>query len=266
VKSKRRWVRVTTELVVGLIAASAAIWAIQTYDVRLSPVLSDSMSPTFVQGDAVISVGTQARTPVEGDVVVFEGLITQDLTMPVVHRWIATNPDGTLVTKGDGNPEADRFALTADDIEAVQVFTLPTHYFRQPWVVPVSGAVLGFVFFSYLILWVTGRNKKDEASDDAGSETPVHRVVKQLDVPASVAASTPKRKRRKSREVEPLDWYSGGEDWPNSPPRYPWLEPAVKVVAVQETKPDIPVPIIPSWWVPVVVKLPPDPADIYLAR
>lgn len=67
-------------------------------DLPIVAVESNSMVPTFSQGDILILQG-EPEYDIE-DIIVFAP--TPDVT-PVVHRIVAINKDGTYQTKGDAN-------------------------------------------------------------------------------------------------------------------------------------------------------------------
>jgi signal peptidase len=78
-------------------------------------VESNSMVPTFHKGDILVLYGTPAEELEVGDIIVFQPeagayASTTDFisgsasTIPIVHRIIRINPDGSFQTKGDANP------------------------------------------------------------------------------------------------------------------------------------------------------------------
>ncbi len=62
-------------------------------------VESNSMVPTFQKGDILIIQGVQRGDLKKGDIIVFAG----SGPVPIVHRIIEINQDGTYQTKGDAN-------------------------------------------------------------------------------------------------------------------------------------------------------------------
>lgn len=85
---------------------------------RTGKVLTGSMEDTLPTGSVVIIKET--KDVEENDIIFF---IAQDGTY-VVHRYIDTNDDGTLVTKGDANEYADFDPVTIEQVEGkvVKVF------------------------------------------------------------------------------------------------------------------------------------------------
>jgi signal peptidase I len=241
---------------------------------RASPVMSDSMSPLVKQGDMVLYVNTNAITPKQNDVIIFTANLDATTTIPVVHRWVKTSPQGNIVTKGDNNERADPWVTKETDINGVMVGYLPLHVLRNPWTIPVAGTVLGFVIISYMLMAFTGR-KPEKENTVADAYTSPRRIVKhQPESARTTALKADKKTKPRKPTPTPLDWYSGGENIPNSPPRYPWLEPVVKIVkptTINETntfapfikKAAHPIPVIPEGWTPRNITLPPEPEDIY---
>jgi signal peptidase len=69
-------------------------------DMPIVAVESNSMVPTFHRGDILILQGASHDQLDIGDIIVFS---PPNQDVPVVHRIIEINPDGTLQTKGDAN-------------------------------------------------------------------------------------------------------------------------------------------------------------------
>ena len=62
-------------------------------------VESNSMVPTFQKGDILIIQGVVEKELKKGDIIVFSG----SGPVPIVHRIVEINSDGTFQTKGDAN-------------------------------------------------------------------------------------------------------------------------------------------------------------------
>jgi len=63
-------------------------------------VESNSMVPTFSRGDILFLQGTPPADLKVGDIIVYS---LEGQSVPIVHRIIAVNPDGSFQTKGDAN-------------------------------------------------------------------------------------------------------------------------------------------------------------------
>jgi signal peptidase len=89
-------------IIVGVILA----WGINqgmalalSTDMPVVAVESNSMIPVFYKGDILVLTGTVGG-PEIGDVVVYS---VAGRSVPIVHRIVKVNPDGSYQTKGDAN-------------------------------------------------------------------------------------------------------------------------------------------------------------------
>jgi signal peptidase I len=87
-------------------------------------VESNSMVPTFQKGDILILQGIPAEDLKVEDIVVFNPP-NQDI--PVVHRIVLINPDGTFQTKGDANNGQLPFekSIQASQIKGKEIIIIP---------------------------------------------------------------------------------------------------------------------------------------------
>ena len=76
---------------------------IRVADLRLAPVLSNSMQPTFSAGDLVITRAVRTSDIQVGDVVT---IVPPSGSRPVIHR-VTSISDGVITTKGDANGVED---------------------------------------------------------------------------------------------------------------------------------------------------------------
>jgi signal peptidase I len=93
-------------LIVLLILISALGLKFITFTV----VISDSMKPEFQRGDMVLMQSVW-KEPDIGDIITFTA---KDSLYAITHRVISI--EGYLVTKGDNNPNNDRYETTQDDV------------------------------------------------------------------------------------------------------------------------------------------------------
>ncbi len=85
-------------------------------------ITGGSMRPLIGAGDVVMSLPFSASEPVPmGRVVEFLAAQGSATTGPVMHRVVAINKDGTLVTAGDANTQFDTAPLQRADIVGVAV-------------------------------------------------------------------------------------------------------------------------------------------------
>ncbi len=112
--------------VLGVVLAAAAVvllvaaglFATGAAPYRAYVVESASMAPQIPTGSLVL-VDTGAE-PEAGDVISFR--VGQGVT---THRLLDIDADGTLVTKGDANAQADPFVATSQDIVGTVVGVSP---------------------------------------------------------------------------------------------------------------------------------------------
>jgi signal peptidase len=139
-----KWL-VTIGLVIVLVILALPIFT--TY--RLMVVLSGSMAPTLLPGDAVL-VRSDVASIHEGDIITFrsEGEL-------VTHRVVEMQP-GQLITQGDANNAPDLWPVPVSAVEGVYALRLPflgylVWFARQPvgWLslvlLPAAVLVIGEV-------------------------------------------------------------------------------------------------------------------------
>ncbi len=93
-------------------------------DMPIVAVESNSMTPAFYRGDILILQGVPADQLAVGDVIVFSPPKQQ---IPVVHRIIEINSDGTFQTKGDANPGQIWYekSIRASQVHGKQIAIIP---------------------------------------------------------------------------------------------------------------------------------------------
>lgn len=110
--------------VVGLILAIAWTAHLSWRAVRVG---GWSMHPALHAGDiAIVGVGSAPRV---GDV----ALLRQPGHEAVLHRIMATLPDGAFQTRGDANSTPDREPVSAADIEGRVVALIPVGELIERW-------------------------------------------------------------------------------------------------------------------------------------
>lgn len=93
-------------------------------DMPIVAVESNSMVPTFYRGDILVLQGVPAGSLEVGDVIVFS---PPSHEVPVVHRIIDINPDGTFQTQGDANPGQIWYekSIKASQIHGKEILIIP---------------------------------------------------------------------------------------------------------------------------------------------
>jgi signal peptidase len=95
------------------------------HGMTLMVVLSGSMTPLMLPGDAIIVAPADPDHVEIGDVVVFQ-YPGQDERMVITHRVIGIDADtGLYSTKGDANDAPDSFSIARDDLIGRPVFLIP---------------------------------------------------------------------------------------------------------------------------------------------
>jgi len=140
-------------LVLGLLAVALLALPFQLFAVR-----TGSMAPTF-DSRAAILVRTGEYRQGEPIAFVHAGEV-------ITHRFVAVNPDGTLVTKGDANESPDPWAVHRADVIGGVVGSAPRLGY---WLVYLkSGAGCASVLFAVaaiVLMWPLG--KELDAARDA---------------------------------------------------------------------------------------------------
>jgi signal peptidase I len=124
-------------------------------DMPVVAVESNSMLPTFAQGDILILHGVPSQQISVGDIIVFSPGPQQT---PVVHRVVEINPDGTFQTKGDNNNGQLSFekSIGVSQVHGVVILIIPylgwlkigMMQFVLPnllWVV-FAGGIIAFIY------------------------------------------------------------------------------------------------------------------------
>jgi signal peptidase I len=118
------WGRVVVgTLARGVVATllGLALWAAAPALIGWQPttVMTGSMEPRLAPGDVVVS-----RPVAPSDLRVGKILLADDPDQPGhlrMHRYVEDGPDGTLVTKGDANPQQDSTPLERSAVHGVEV-------------------------------------------------------------------------------------------------------------------------------------------------
>ncbi len=96
-----------TETIVYVIVGIVLAWVINqgmaaalSTDMPVVAVESNSMVPVFYKGDILVLQGDAPSDYAVGDVIVYS---VEGRSVPIVHRIVKINPDGSYQTKGDAN-------------------------------------------------------------------------------------------------------------------------------------------------------------------
>jgi signal peptidase I len=93
-------------------------------DMPVVAVESNSMVPAFARGDILLLSGVPASNLKVGDIIVYS---PEGQAVPIVHRIITKNPDGSFQTKGDANAGQLTFEkhIAGEQIHGMVVGILP---------------------------------------------------------------------------------------------------------------------------------------------
>jgi signal peptidase len=114
-------------IVLGVVLAVGINWGLAfalSTDMPVVAVESNSMVPTFSQGDILVLQGVPSTNLHVGDIIVFS---PPSQATPVVHRIITVNPDGTFQTKGDANNGQLPFekSVSASQVHGKAILIIP---------------------------------------------------------------------------------------------------------------------------------------------
>ncbi|MBR1751811.1 MAG: signal peptidase I [Ruminococcus sp.] len=90
--------------------------AVSFFGKSVLTVVTGSMEPSIHEGDYIIIEKTSADELKVNDIITFVSRQEDIKGMYVTHRIIGIEPDGSFVTKGDANNEADRLSVKSDEI------------------------------------------------------------------------------------------------------------------------------------------------------
>jgi signal peptidase len=122
------WGRVVVAtLARGVVATllGLALWAAAPAVIGWQPttVMTGSMEPRLIRGDVVVS-----RPVPSGEISTGKILLADDPDQPDhlrMHRYVEDGPGGTLVTKGDANPQRDSTPLEPSAVHGVAFLRIP---------------------------------------------------------------------------------------------------------------------------------------------
>lgn len=134
---------------VTLVLAGVVFALVKFTGLSLLVVTTDSMEPTLMPRDFVVTLSTRVVEPEVGAVVVFEPSFN-GATLPAhIHRIVGGNPDGTWTTQGDNANGPDPWLVTGDQITAVATgITIPHSLTQNPWLYGVGAFILALT-----LLW-----------------------------------------------------------------------------------------------------------------
>lgn len=118
---KKMYMTVQTVILLALIlllvflAGCRLIFSLKPY-----VVMSGSMEPAIMTG-SLCFVDEDDTDAEEGDIIAF----TAADGLPVTHRVVGINEDGSYITRGDNNDEADASPVSREAVTGTTVFAVP---------------------------------------------------------------------------------------------------------------------------------------------
>lgn len=151
--SVRRFARATGFTASLLLGVFCVAWtaAVLLLHVRVAPVLTGSMTPTFRPGDAVVTRQVPVDSVRPGEIIVFH---PPGSTTAYAHRVVTVTPSPAgpvITTKGDANPVPDGWHAALSEPTAPQVIGHVPYlgrvlvFFGTPLARAIGLAALGLV-------------------------------------------------------------------------------------------------------------------------
>ncbi len=162
-------------ILVSTIACKAQGKTVYILGYRPVYVLSGSMEPTLKTHGVVINKKLSDSDKLQaGDMVTYHETIDGN-TIEITHRIVKISDDGTIVTKGDNNDEADAFAITRENVDDRVVFVWNwVARIVSLWSLPTGKiTIIGTGALALFLLFVFGPAEKGEKKEaDAATSAP----------------------------------------------------------------------------------------------
>ncbi len=165
-----RVLRVTTARAVLTLLVSLVIWSVLPLLAGWTPhvILSGSMEPRIHVGDVIVTRAVPASTLTKGQVITVKDPDHPGRTR--THRIVRRAADGTIVTKGDANPQADSSHISNDDVLGLGVVRVPFVGRPAYWMAERNWLALGATtfFLGWCLVTVLpgSRRSEDTPTDD----------------------------------------------------------------------------------------------------
>jgi signal peptidase I len=144
------FVRTISVILVIAVLFLGLIYLLPGYDLYV--VQSDSMSPTFMTGDVVVTAPPHSF--LGGDIRPGAIVTFQQGSEKVTHRILSINGDSVL-TKGDANEDPDVHSIAPSQVIGIYLFRIPAFGYAASFLKTRNGWLLGVVLPSILLLgWI----------------------------------------------------------------------------------------------------------------
>jgi len=188
-----RVLRVSTARAALALVLSLVIWSVLPLLAGWPPrvILSGSMEPRIHVGDIVVTRTVPGASVTKGQVITVKDPDHPEKTR--THRVLRRAADGTIVTRGDANPQADSSHISNDDVIGLGVVRVP--YVGRPayWMAERNWLPLGAttLFLGWCLVTVLpgSRRGPDTSTDDQDRPSTGSRPSRPRRVAATVAVA-----------------------------------------------------------------------------
>ena len=189
-----RVLRLTVARASLAMVVSLVIWSLLPLLAGWTPrvIMSGSMEPRIHVGDIVVTRTVPGASVTKGQVIT-----VKDPDHPAktrTHRVLRRAADGTIVTKGDANPQADSSHISNENVLGVGVVRVP--YVGRPayWMAEQNWLALGAtsLFLGWCLITVLPGSRKPEdtdGDDQAGPSGETRRYSRSRRAAATVAVA-----------------------------------------------------------------------------
>jgi signal peptidase len=106
--------------------ASLVFWAVvpMVLGWDSNVVVSGSMTPNVLKGDVVVTAEAPDKDLRPGHILLFDD-VSRPGGVPVLHRMVRRNDDGTITTRGDANASEDSTPVAPDKVRGLARLRVP---------------------------------------------------------------------------------------------------------------------------------------------
>ena len=174
----KQWKKILTWAILGMLAVTllllGLVYLLPGYDLFI--VKSNSMSPVFSAGDAVVTVPPDSLLVGDirpGDIAVF-----QIGSEKVTHRIVSIEGE-TITTKGDANEDPDVSPIAASQVSGIYLFKIPAVGYAINFLKSRDGWFLGIIVPAILLVgWICvdiikEALRKEKSASECGKRTEI---------------------------------------------------------------------------------------------
>ena len=159
---KKIWEKVTTLLVILVVACAVLLVGLRLFGYQVYNVISGSMEPTYSVGDLLYVKPVEPEEVQVGDPITF--VLNENLVV-ATHRVVEIDKEGNFfVTKGDANDTPDASPVHFNNLIGIPKFNIPllgfvSYYVQKP---PGSYVAIGFCVVLLAAVFLPDLLFKDE--------------------------------------------------------------------------------------------------------